>query len=62
MTTTTETYDRDLAHARTLLDEQLGPMDWPEQERQSRDDALNNAWVEGLTVAEWVRAAAASLQ
>jgi hypothetical protein len=63
MTTTTATYDTDLAAANELLAERLttavdGNEFLAEQLPHSLDDALNNTWIEGLTVAEWAEMAA----
>jgi hypothetical protein len=61
-TTTEQTYDSDLQAARSLLEEQVPAAGWPEGEREkAMNDALNNEWNEGMTLEEWVDAAARRL-
>lgn len=55
MTTTTATYDADLSAATSLYDELADREGYPEGEyEKTRNDRLNNAWIEGITVQEWV--------
>jgi hypothetical protein len=53
-----ESYDADHARALVLLTNRLGTSD-PAQDSKAYADALNNTWVDGLTVPEWVDVAAA---
>ncbi len=56
-----DTYDVALTEAVNLLDGRC-PLLWMEGEREkAMNDALNNAWYEGITVQEWVDAAARQL-
>jgi hypothetical protein len=60
--TTPENYDATLDKARELLDARIARDGWPAGEREKAvTDALNNAWVEGITVAAWVDRAARTL-
>jgi hypothetical protein len=59
MPTTEETYHTDLTAAREMIEARVQVDGWPEGERETAiGDALNNAWVEGMTLTEWVDAAA----
>ena len=58
-TTTTANYDADLATAMTQLSARVSSHSFPEGEyEKTLGDELNNRWVEGITVAEWVDRAA----
>lgn len=59
MATTEQTYEADLPAARDRIDGRIPQSGWMEGEREkSINDALNNAWREGLTLDEWAGAAA----
>lgn len=61
-TTTAANYDETLTRAMDLLDERMGDDTHPAGEREKAiSDALNNVWVEGMTVAVWVELAAKRL-
>lgn len=54
-TTTTATYDADLNEAERVYDTQVERDDFPEGEyEKARGELLNNWWVEGITIEEWV--------
>lgn len=60
--TTEENYDETLAEAAELLAERVPDADEDDNQTPKwRADALNNEWVEGMTVRAWVDAAAARL-
>ena len=57
---TTANYDETLAEATSATLEQVSDAGFPEGERvKAVGDALNNVWVEGITVGEWVEQAVA---
>ena len=66
MTTTTATYEADLAAAEQMLLPRIAAAAatetaqfLSEQLGKSLKDALNNTWVEGLTIDQWVEMAIA---
>ena len=58
MNTTTETnYDEDFAAARALIEKFVAVDQADGNGENWVNDALNDAWKEGLTIAEWVAVA-----
>lgn len=52
-------FDADLATARDRIDSRIPQAGWPQGERaKAICDALNNIWRAGITLDEWVGAAA----
>ena len=61
MTTTEANYEQDLAAAESLIAKFV---DFDQADGMGEkwvNDALNNAWKEGLTIAEWVARAVSSI-
>lgn len=59
MRTTEQTYANDLDDARAMMATRIPQAGFPEGEREKViSDALNNTWVEGMALDEWVDAAA----
>ena len=70
MTTITQTYETDLAAAQALLADRLeaaiaagkaenSSLEWDLP--KSLNDALNNEWIEGISVSKWADRAAAKV-
>lgn len=53
-TTTEQTYEADLAAAEVLIQQFVDFSDADGNMRNWADDALNNEWIEGITIEQWV--------
>lgn len=59
--TSTDTYDADLQAAQSLIEQFIDPLQCDGNGRNWIGDALNDSWIEGITVAQWAARAVASV-